>query len=133
MPSFFAKILPLVPLALASCGGIPTQQFEFYAIDAEESPRPCLVVINDDWVGAAEKNHYVNVGDTGPLKLTLEFPSSELQVTMAPLKLSGGKPTKVPRSRKDSWESGYSDEQRTLFMTDPPRVLFILTRRPGSQ
>jgi hypothetical protein len=34
---------------LAACGGVPKQRFKFDAIDVAENPRPCLVVVNDDF------------------------------------------------------------------------------------
>ena len=55
--------------ATAACGSIPTQQFTFDAIDTGENPRPCMLVVNDDWPAAAEKNQYLNVESDDTLTL----------------------------------------------------------------
>lgn len=120
-------------LAATACGGIPTKAFEFDAIDVDERPRPCLVVVNDDWVAAAEKSQYVNVTDDDSLQLVLPFSSSEVEVIMAPVMVESGKVTRVPKSRKEARDySGYMDESRRLIMTDTKRQLFILPRKSGS-
>lgn len=123
---------PLLAL-LTACGGIPTQKFEFDAIDASENPRPCLVVVNDDWVGAAEKNQFVNVAGDDSLTLELVFQSAEVEVTMAPVLVEGGAVARVPKSRKEARDyTGFMDETRRLMLRDPKRQLFILPRRTGS-
>ena len=120
----------LLLLACTSCGSIPTQEFEFDALDAAENPRPCLVVIGNDWIGAANRQQWVNVEGDDVLTLTIEFVSTEIEVTMAPLLVSGGKPVAVPKSRKEAMDSsGFKDQQRRLVTTDPRRQLFILSRR----
>ena len=58
-------------LATAACGSIPTQQFTFDAVDTNEQPRPCMLVVNDDWPAAAEKGQYVNVAGDDTLTLTI--------------------------------------------------------------
>jgi len=127
-----ALFLPAL-LTLAACGGIPTKTFEFDAIDVNEQPRPCLVVVNDDWVTAAEKNQYVNVDSDDVLSLNLAFPTSEVEVIMAPVIVEGGKVTRIPKSRKEARDySGFTDESRRLIMTDVKRQLFILPRKGGS-
>jgi hypothetical protein len=124
------RLSVLALLATAACGGIPKQKFVFDAIDVGERPLPCLVVVNDDWVGAAERQQYGNVAGDDELSLTLEFTSAEVEVTMAPMMASGGQPVSVPKSRKEAREtSGFMDDTRRLFVTDPQRVLFILPRR----
>lgn len=119
-------------LATAACGSIPTKTFDFDAIDVGENPRPCLVVVGDDWVAAAEKNQFVNVEGDDQLTLTLPFASSEVEVTMAPVLVESGKVTRVPKSRKEARDySGFMDESRRLILTDPRRQLFILPRKTG--
>lgn len=118
--------------ATAACGSIPTQAFTFKALDAGENPRPCMVVVNDDWPAAAEKSQFVNV-ENDELTLTLPFPSSEVEVTIAPVIVENGKVTRVPKSRKEARDySGFMDETRRLMLGDPKLQLFILPRKGGS-
>jgi hypothetical protein len=118
---------------LAACGGVPKQRFKFDAIDVAENPRPCLVVVNDDWAAAAEKNQVVNVADDDELVLEIEFPSAETVVTMAPLTVENGKVVRMPKSRKDARDySGFVEELRKLRLRDPERQLFILPRKSAN-
>lgn len=125
------RLFPLSALALAAaCSSVPTRAFEFDAIDAGETPRPCLIVVNDDWVAAAEKNQFVNVGADDTLVLQIAFPTSEVEVTVAPVLVESGKVTRVPKSRKEARDySGFSDDTRRLRVTDPRKQLFILVRK----
>lgn len=125
------RLLPLPLLALtAACGSIPTRTFEFSAVDTAENPRPCLIVVNDDWVGAAERNQFVNVSDNTPLPIEIAFPVAEIEVTAAPVQVESGKITRVPKSRKEAVDfSSFVDEQRRLRATDHRRQLFILRRK----
>lgn len=120
-------------LCLTACGSIPSREFEFDAIDVSENPRPCLVVLNDDWASAADKNQFVNVTDDNSLVLKIEFPKApEVEVTMAPIQVADGKPTRVPKSRKEARDySGFVDEVRKVQLTDPRRVFFILPKKSG--
>lgn len=118
---------------LTACGGVPKQRFVFDAIDVATNPRPCLVVVNDDWATAAEKSHVVNVSEDDELALEIEFPSAEVVVTMAPVLVENGQITRVPKSRKEAREySGFVEELRKLRLRDPSRQLFILTRKTSS-
>lgn len=124
---------PLLLLAVAACGSIPAREFEFDAIDVGEKPLTCLVVVNDDWVGAAEKKQFVNLDGHSPLVMKIEFPSSEVEVTMAPVGTEGGKVTRVPKSRSEARDySGFQDESRRLRLGFPRRMLFILPRATRS-
>jgi len=119
--------------AAAACGGIPTKSFEFVAMDAAENPRPCLIVVNDDWVAAAERKQFLNVEENSTLVLEIPFPMAEVEVTAAPVLVENGKVTRVPKSRKEARDySSFVDEQRRLRMTDPKKQLFILKRVGGS-
>ncbi len=119
--------------AMTACAGIPTKSFEFDALDAAEQPRPCLIVVNDDWVTAAEKNQFVNVDSDDLLRLEIPFPSAEIEITMAPVMVESGKVTRVPKTRKEARDySGFMDDTRRLKLTDPKRQLFILARKSGS-
>ncbi|MBL8755964.1 MAG: hypothetical protein JNK15_21895 [Planctomycetes bacterium] len=119
--------------AMTACGSIPTKAFEFDAIDTAEQPRPCLVVVNDDWVGAAEKNQFVNVDGDDALRLEIPFTAAEIEVTIAPVLVESGKVTRVPKTRKEARDySGFMDDTRRLRLLDPMRQLFILARKSGS-
>ena len=114
-------------IAATACGSIPTKTFYFDAIDIREEARPCLVVINDDWIAAADKNQVVNVAENDVLKLNLEFRASEIEVTIAPLIVDGTVISNMPKSRKEACElSGFMDETRRLKMTDPAKQFFVL-------
>lgn len=118
---------------LAACGSVPKQRFVFDAIDVAENPRPCLVVVNDDWAAAAEKNQVVNVAEDDELVLEIEFPSAETVVTMAPLTVENGKVVRMPKSRKDARDySGFVEELRKLRLRDPERQLFVLPRKSSN-
>jgi hypothetical protein len=118
---------------MTACAGIPTKTFEFDALDTAEQPRPCLIVVNDDWVGAAEKNQFVNVDGDDVRRLEITFPSSEIEVTIAPVMVESGKVTRVPKTRKEARDySGFMDDTRRLKTSDPTRQLFILARKSGS-
>jgi hypothetical protein len=121
-------------LGFTACGSIPSREFEFDAIDVSENPRPCLVVLNDDWTAAAEKNQYVNLAGDDALVLKIEFPKTpEVEVTMAPIQVADGKPTRVPKSRKEARDySGFVEEVRKVQLTDPRRVFFILPKKSGN-
>lgn len=128
--SIACSLLALLPLA--ACGGVPTQRFVFDAIDVSEAPRPCLVVVADDWVGAHEKNQFVNVENDDTLTLNVPFNSAEVEVTVAPVLVEGGKVMRVPKSRKEARDySGFMEETRRLLLGDPPLQHFILPRKTG--
>ena len=97
-------------LGFTACGSIPMREFEFDAIDCNETPRPCLVVLN------------------------IEFPKgSEFEVTMAPVLVVDGKVPRIPKSRKEARDySGFVEEVRRWRITDPRKVLFILPKKSGS-
>lgn len=127
------RVLSLSLLGVtAACGSIPKKSFEFLAIDAGEQPRPCMIVVNDDWVTAAEKNQFVNVDGAGSLVLEIPFPTAEVEVTVAPVLVESGKVTRKPTSRKEARDySGFMDDVRRLRATDPRKQLFILMRKSG--
>jgi hypothetical protein len=120
-------------LLLCSCGSIPSQRFEFDVVDTGETPRPCLIVVNDDWVGAAEKNQFVNVETDDTLSIDVQFASAEVEITVAPVLVEGGKVARAPKSRKEARDySGFMDETRRLMLRDPRRQLFILPRKSAN-
>ena len=116
--------------ATAACGGIPSKKFEFRTIDSGESPRPCLIVVNDDWATAAEKNQFTNIDGNTPIALDIPFSSAEVEITVAPVLVESGKVARVPKSRKEARDySGFMDDVRRLRLTDPRVQLFILMRK----
>jgi hypothetical protein len=130
MNAIRCSLFSLTALLATACGSVPKRSFQFDAIDVEETPRPCLVVVNDDWIGAAERNQVVNVAGDDALAVELEFRSSEVEVTMAPVLVEGGKVQRMPKSRKEARDySGFMEETRRLMFTDPDRQLFILPRK----
>ena len=130
MKSILRPVSLLALVTLTACGSIPTRDFEFDAMDVGENPRPCMVVINDDWVGAEARKQFVNVTSDDVLTLNIAFPSPSVEVTMAPMLMINGQP-KVPKSRKEARDSsGFMEDVRRVERTDPKRVLFILPRKP---
>jgi hypothetical protein len=128
--SRFFRIFLLAP-ALAACGSIPTKTFEIDAIDDEEKPVPAIVVVGEDWVGAADRHQFVNVDnkdDRLPLKLSFEHGDVEITVAEILVDPDTGKPTRVPRSRSDPSKYLVPDPRR-LRATDPTVELFMFTRR----
>jgi hypothetical protein len=116
---------------LAACGSVPVRTLTIDAIDVDDRPVPCLVVVGDDWAGAEEKQQFVNVGSDNTLSLPLTFDRPELDVTVAAVVVEAdGTPRRNLRSRKDSSDAtGFIAEPRTIRSTDPVRHLFILRRR----
>jgi hypothetical protein len=121
-----------VLLTMAACSGIPTKTFVFDAIDTGEAPRPCMIVVNQDFQTATEKNQFVNVGSDNELPIEIQFPSGEVEITVVPLMVEGDRITRVPKSRKEGVDySGFLDDTRKLRPSDTRRHLFILARRSG--
>ena len=118
----------LACVAATACGSIPKKTFVFDAIDLQEGARPCLIVVDDAWVEAADKNQVVNFPSDNTLPVTIEFRSSEVEITVAPLRVSGDQISSMPRSRMEAIQSSdfKADEPRRLRLTDPDKQLFIL-------
>jgi hypothetical protein len=124
------SLLCFAPLLLAACGSVPTRTFQFDAITVDEKPLPCLVVIGDDWVGAAERHQMINVeGKDDVLNVTLKFDRAEVDVTVAAVEVNPDtlKPERIPRSRMD--RSDFIAEPRKIRLTDPQTQMFILPRK----
>jgi hypothetical protein len=124
----------LAVLALAlltSCSGVPTRTFQIDAIDVDEKAVPCLVVIGDDWSGAAQKKQLVNVGSDDTLSLTVEFTRPEMDIIVVAVPMDpSGKPRTMPKSRSESTElTDFLGDVRRLRVKDPERNLFILRKR----
>lgn len=121
-----------VAASFAACGSVPTRTFQIDAIDVDEKPVPCLVVIGDDWSGAAEHNQLVNVAGDDTLALTVAFARPEVDIIVAavPVDPATGKPRKFPKSRTESTDAtGFLADARRIRLTDPERNLFILRRK----
>lgn len=123
-------VLLIAGLGATACGGIPTRQFRFRVIDTAEQPRAALIVIeNQDFATAAEKNQFVNVTSNDWLPLTVEFPTATVEITVAPLVVDGNKVSRIPKDRKEAIElSNFKDDTRILRVDDPEKQLFILPR-----
>jgi hypothetical protein len=124
------SVLCLAPLLLAACGSVPTKTFVFDAITVDERPLPCLVVVGDDWVGAAERGQLINVDNKDDtLSLALKFDRAQVDVTVAAIEVNPdtGKPERIPRSRLE--RSDYVAEPRQIQLNDPQKQLFILPRK----
>jgi hypothetical protein len=105
----------------------------FDAIDAGEAPRPCMIVVNEDFQAASERSQFVNVGSDDELSLEIPFPTNQVEITVVPLMVEGDRVTRIPKSRKEAVDySNFLDETRRLSPKDPRRHLFILARRGGS-
>jgi hypothetical protein len=128
------RLLSLSLLAFtAACSSVPTKTFTFTVMDNAENPRPALIVINDDWVGAIQRNQFVNVADLEPARIELVFNVAEVEVIAAPVLVESGKITRAPNSRKEAVDyTGFVDDAKRLRVTDHPRQLFILRRKGGS-
>lgn len=118
------------PALLTACGSVPTRTFQFDAVSDAGTPLPALVVVGDDWVGAAQNRQFVNIAhkdDTLPLKVA--FDRAEVQVTVAAIEVNPdtGEPERIPRSRMD--RSDYKAEPRQLQLRDPLKQLFILPHK----
>lgn len=131
MPKAILRIpFPAATAALlAACGSVPKRTFEIHALSAEERPVPCLVVVDDDWIGAADRNQFVNLPPGKPLSLEIVFERGEVEVAVAPIlvNLDTGAPDWVPRRRSDENAAVRLEEElRQLRPTDPQRQLFLL-------
>jgi len=127
--------LPLLVLAasalMTACAGVPTRTFKVDAMDVDERPVPCLVVIGDDWAGAAQKKQFVNVGTDNTLDLTVEFVRPEMDIIVAAVPLdANGQPRALPKSRAESTElTDFLADVRRLWADDKEIELFILRKR----
>lgn len=137
MPSKLRSLRLLLAAALlAACNSVPTKTFRFDAVDGEEHPLPAMVVVGEDWVGAAERKQFVNVEHKDDvLSLPVVFDRGEVEITVValPVDPDSGKPTRIPRSRSDpsDYVSDTNDNNnpRRLRPGDPVLQLFMLTRR----
>ncbi|HEX5050354.1 MAG TPA: hypothetical protein VFZ65_01150 [Planctomycetota bacterium] len=132
MPNRTNRILLLAAGAmLASCGSVPTRTFQIRAINVNQEPVPCVVVINDDWTGAAERNQFLTPSSP-TLKLPVQFQVPAVTLTAAALQFDAdGKPLNVPSSRSQAIDfSDYLTEVREdVRATDPDVVLFVLRKK----
>ena len=115
---------------LTSCGSIPKKSFRFDAMDSAEDSVPCVVVIDQDWIGARERSQFVNVNND-TLDLALEFQHAEVEVTLAQVVVDPdtGEVSWCPTRASDT-DPGANNKpaSRRLRMTDPTMQLFILGR-----
>lgn len=115
---------------LAACGSVPTRTLEIRAIDNDEQPVPCIVVIaGQDWATAAQNDQFAKGGEPLRLKVAFENPEVELIVAAVPVDAQGNV-QKAPRSRPESTElTGLLTDNRRVRFTDHARLLFVLRRK----
>ena len=127
------RLAALAALSLfAACGSVPVRTLEIRAIDNDERPVPCIVVIGgQDWTDAAQKNQFVHLKSGEPLRLPVAFERPEVDVIVAAVPVDGeGNVRQAPRSRPEATElTGMLADNRAVRLTDPARLLFILRRR----
>lgn len=117
---------------LAACGSIPTRTLEIRAIDNDERPVPCIVVIGgQDWTTAAQNKQFVHLKGGEPLRLPVAFEHPEVDIIVAAVPVDEqGNVRQTPRSRPESTElTGLLGDNRAVRLTDPARLLFVLRRR----
>ncbi len=117
---------------LAACAGTPKRTFYFDAIDTEEKPVSCLVVIGDDWDGAATASQIVNVKGDDSVRIEVPFDAPEVSIICAAIRTNAttGEPDSLPTSRSESTEATkFVAGTRRLRVDDAPKVLFILERK----
>jgi hypothetical protein len=119
-------------LLFAACGSIPTRTLEIRAIDNDERPVPCIVVISgQDWGTAAQNKQFVHLKSGEPLRLPVAFERPEVDIIVAPVPVDAeGNVRQTPRSRPEATElTGMMAADRSVRLNDPARLLFILQRR----
>lgn len=117
---------------LTACAGAPKQTFYIDAIDTDEKPVPCLVVVGDDWDGAATNQRVVNVAGDDQIAIDITFETPEVSIICAAVRKneSTGEVDAMPKSRTESTEATtFVAGTRRLRATDAPNVLFILERK----
>lgn len=125
---FFASLA-----ALTACGSVPTRTFDFAAINADQRAVPAIVVVDQDWIGAAEKKQFVNV-DNKSLPITIAYPDGrqEVEVTVAAILVDPDDASKITWSPTRSTDTNPAiaekPELRRLRLLDPVRQLFILDK-----
>ncbi|MBM4060064.1 MAG: hypothetical protein FJ265_03060 [Planctomycetes bacterium] len=127
------QTIPLLAgLVFTACSSVPTRTLRIDAIGVDEKPVPCIVVVGDDWAGAAEKNQFVNLtgDDTLALQVAFEQPSVDIIVAAVPVDQATGKPLMLPKSRDESAKAtSFLADFAQVRLTDPDRQLFILRQR----
>lgn len=127
------SLLAIAGLSLfAACGSIPMRTLEIRAIDTDERPVPCIVVIGgQDWNTAAQNKQFVHLKGSEPLLLPVAFERPEVDIIVAAVPVDDqGNLRQTPKSRPESTEmTGMLGDNRTVRLTDPSRLLFILRRR----
>jgi hypothetical protein len=120
-------------LSLATaCSGVPTRTFQIDAIDVEDQPVPCLVVVDGDWTAAIEKKQLVNIGSAESLPLKIEFHRPEVNIMVAPVPIdpNTGEYVRLPKSREESRAmTDFLSGDRDVKLIDQQRTLFILRRK----
>ncbi len=106
--------------ALAACGSIPTQEFEFRAISVDGQRVPCLVVVEGNWPMGEEQVTYTD------RKVVIPFARTDIRVLVKPAQVNtDGKVRKVPAELDPE---PYKTDARDLRLGDPKVQLFILEK-----
>ncbi|MEO6593542.1 MAG: hypothetical protein ABIP94_02175, partial [Planctomycetota bacterium] len=124
-------LLLIAGALLASCGSVPTRTFKVRAINIDQQPVPCIVVIGDDWSGAADKRQFLNA-DTTTLNLPVQFKFPAVTLTAAAMEFDAeGKPLNNLSTRSAAIEvSDYlTDVREEVRFTDPEVILFVLRKK----
>ncbi len=119
-------------LLLTACGSIPVRTLEIRAMDSDERPVPCIVVIGgQDWTQAAQQNQFVHLKGSEPLRLPVAFERSAVDIIVAAVPVDDqGNVRQVPKTRPESTElTGMLGDNRTVQLKDPGNLLFVLRRK----
>lgn len=121
----------LALLSLTACGSVPKRTFTIEAIDNDDyrKPWPCLVVVDGDWAGAAQRKQFINLNGNEPLQLELTFDQPKHQVEVVPVRVVNGEVNKVPLTELESLaETDRRLERRELFAGDAEKQKFVISR-----
>lgn len=119
-------------LLFAACGSVPMRTLEIRAIDNDERPVPCIVVIGgQDWAAAAENGQFASLKGSEPLRLPVAFERPQVDIIVAAVPVDAqGNVRQAPKSRPESTDlTGMLAESRTVDYRDPTRLLFVLRRK----
>lgn len=113
------KVLILTAATLlASCGSIPTRDFEIRAVNTEGRKVPCLIVVDGKWPMKGETENFTDSS------VTIAFRRPEMRVLVKPARVNAeGKIVKTPGELDPA---PYKTSARDVRFTDPKVQLFIV-------
>ncbi len=110
----------LVTALLASCSSVPTRTFEVRAVNAENEPVKCVVVVDRKWPTDAA------TATLTPGAVNVPFTHERMTITVKAVTLDeDGKIKKIPT---DTSRCEYLSQTRDIDLTDPRVHLFILSK-----